>query len=266
VSHLKIRIGFIQFARLENRNLNVEKMRKLLLRIKNSRIVCLPEAWIGKGEILTNRELKEIYSLFGEIAAKRSFYLLLGGLLIQKEGKVFSSCPILNDKGEVEGFTDKLFPSLAVGERSFCSFGETLNVFSVDGVKFGVAICVDAFYPEIVRSLALKGAKIIFNPSVIPLDRINLWKCIGRVRAAENTVFYVFINNTLTTYPDGRRVAGQSYVTNPNGDLIFQAGEEEGVFELDLDLSQIDEIRKRWPYLSDIKKRRFTFQIKPIKQ
>ena len=80
------------------------------------------------------------------------------------------------------------------------------------------------------------------------------------------TVFYTFINNTLTTYPDGRRVAGQSYVTNPNGDLIFQAGEEEGVFELDLDLSQIDEIRKRWPYLSDIEKRRFTFQIKPIKQ
>lgn len=257
---MKIKVGFIQFARLENKNLNIKKMRKLLLEIKNSRIVCLPEAWIGK-EVLTSKELEEIYPIFGEIAAKKGFYLLLGGLLIQRGSKIFSSCPILNDEGIIEGFTDKLFPSQAVGERGFCSFGEVLNVFSVDNVQFGVAICVDAFYPEVIRSLALKGAKIVFNPSVIPLDRINLWKCIGRVRAAESTIFYVFINNTLTTYPDGRKVAGQSFVTNPNGDLIFQAKDEEGVFEVELDLLQVDEIRKRWPYLSDVKQRKFAFQV-----
>ncbi|MGP3667689.1 MAG: carbon-nitrogen hydrolase family protein [Candidatus Bathyarchaeota archaeon] len=260
---MKIKVGLVQFARLEDGNLNVKKIQELLLKIKSSRIVCLPEAWAGRGKILTSKELEEICLLLGEIAAKKGFYLILGGLFIQKEGKVFSSCPILNDKGLIEGFTDKIFPSLAVGERGFCNFGETLNVFSVDEVTFGVAICVDAFYPEVVRTLALKGAKIVFNPSNIPLDRINLWKCIGRVRASENTIFYVFINSTLATYPNGRRVAGQSFIVNPNGDIIFQAGEEEGVFELDLDLSQIDEIRKRWPYLSDIRERKFAFQTKP---
>ena len=172
---------------------------------------------------------------------------------MKRGGKIVSSCYLINDKGEVEGFSDKLFPSMAVGERFFSDFGEISNVFNIEGINVGVVVCVDAMYPEIIRNLALKGAKIIFNPSNIPESRIELWKHIGVTRAAENTIFYVFVNNTYTTYPDGRTVLGKSFVASPNGEIIFQANSSENYFQVEIDLSLIDKVRERWPYLSDIK-------------
>ncbi|RJX15799.1 carbon-nitrogen hydrolase family protein [Candidatus Bathyarchaeota archaeon] len=250
---MKINVALVQFSRGPNKQKNVERMCELLKKIHGSKIVCLPEAWVGKALILEEEDVKYILSSLGEIASQNSFYLFLGGFFMKRGGKIVSSCYLINDKGEVEGFSDKLFPSMAVGERFFSDFGEISNIFNIEGINVGVVICVDAMYPEIVRNLALKGAKIIFNPSNIPESRIELWKHIGVTRAAENTIFYVFVNNTYTTYPDGRIVLGKSFVASPNGEIIFQANSSENYFQVEIDLSLIDKVRERWPYLSDIK-------------
>jgi len=134
-----------------------------------------------------------------------------------------------------------------------CSPGEVSPVFTVNDVKIGIVICVDALYPELTRVLALKDACVIFNPSNIPENRSELWKHVSATRAAENTVFYVFVNNTNTLYPDERIVKGHSLVVAPDGETILEAGEEERVYQRDLDLRQIDKIRQRWRYLNDIR-------------
>jgi len=167
--------------------------------------------------------------------------------------KIFDTCHIINRDGKVIGFYDKRFPSRAFNERDFVSPGNVSPVFKVDDVKIGVIICVDALYPELARKLALNNARIIFNPSNIPGNRNELWKHLSVTRAAENTVFYVFVNNTNTLYPDGRMVKGHSIVVAPDGETILEADEEEKVFQSELDLSQIDKIRKRWRYLNDIR-------------
>jgi len=114
-------------------------------------------------------------------------------------------------------------------------------------------ICVDALYPELARCMALRGAYVIFNPSNIPKNRSELWKHVSVTRAAENTVFYVFVNNTNTEYPDGRPVRGHSVVAAPDGEVMLEAGEEEDVFRVELDLDQVEKIRRRWRYLDDIR-------------
>jgi len=48
-------------------------------------------------------------------------------------------------------------------------------------------------------------------------------------------------------------VKGHSLVVAPDGEIILEAGEEGKVFQGDLDLDQIDKIRKRWRYLNDIR-------------
>jgi len=48
-------------------------------------------------------------------------------------------------------------------------------------------------------------------------------------------------------------VKGHSIVVAPDGEIILEADEEEKVFQSELDLSQIDKIRKRWRYLDDIR-------------
>lgn len=250
---MKLRISLVQFARDRDKTKNVDRMLSTLSEIKNTDIVCLPEAWIGRGAFLEEKEHKSLLSSLGEIAAKNIYNLLTGGLFAYRGKKIFDSCHIINRDGKAIGFYDKHFPSTAFGEREFCSPGKTLPVFMVDDVKLGVVICVDALYPELTRTLALNDACIIFNPSNIPENRNELWKHVSVTRAVENTVFYVFVNNTNTLYPDGRKVKGHSVVVAPDGEVILEADEEGKVFQSELKMDQIDAIRKRWQYLNDMR-------------
>ncbi len=251
---MKLKVALVQFARRESFKENIKRMQEILSDVKDVEIVCLPEAWVGKALILEPKDVNIIILSLGKIAKQNNINILLGGFFIKRKTKIVSTCYLINNEGEVAGFTDKLFPSMAVGERVFSDFGETLNILTVDNTKFGVVVCVDAMYPEIVRKLSLKGAKVIFNPGNIPENRIKLWEHVGVTRAAENTIYYVFVNNTYTTYPDGRKVMGKSFVASPYGEIIFQADESENVFQVELDLSFISRVRERWPYLSDIEK------------
>jgi len=252
---VKLRIALVQFGRDRlNKPKNVERMLSTLSEINNTDIVCLPEAWTGGGELfLEEKERETLLSSLCEIAAENSYNLLTGGLFNRRGEKIFDTCHIINRNGRVIGFYDKRFPSTAFNEREFCSPGNVSPVFTVDDVNIGVVICVDALYPELARDLALNNACIIFNPSNIPKNRSKLWKHVSITRAAENTVFYVFVNNTNTRYPDGRMVKGHSIVVAPDGEVVLEADEEEKVFQSELDLDQIDTIRKRWRYLSDIR-------------
>jgi len=250
---MKLHIALVQFGRGENKSKNVARMLSTLSEIKNTDIVCLSEAWTGRGLFLEEKECESLVSSLCQLTAENGYNLLTGGLFSRRGEKIFDTCHIISRDGKVIGFCDKRFPSTAFNEREFTSPGNVSPVFKVDNVNIGVLICVDALYPELARSLALNDAQIIFNPSNIPQNRSDLWKHVSVTRAAENTVFYVFVNNTNTLYPDGRMVKGHSIVAAPDGEVMLEAGEEEKVFQIELDLNQIDNIRKRWRYLNDIR-------------
>lgn len=256
---MKLRIALVQFGLGLNMSKNVDRMLSILSDIKNVDIVCPPESWTGRGLFLAGRglleekECKSLLSSLCQLASQNDYNLLTGGLFNRRGEKIFDTCHIISRNGKVIGSYDKRFPSTAFNERKITSPGNFSPVFKVDNVNIGVLICVDALYPELARSLALKNASIIFNPSYIPHDRSELWKHVSATRAAENTVFYVFVNNTNTRCPDGRMVKGHSIVAAPDGEVFLEASEEERVFQIELDLNQIDKIRKRWRYLKDIR-------------
>jgi len=85
--------------------------------------------------------------------------------------------------------------------------GRTRQIFEVNGVRFGVAICHEAFrYPETVRWAAVRGAKIVFHPHCTGSDRTGVqptqWgspdgpyyeKAI-MCRGLENTIYFASVN------------------------------------------------------------------------
>jgi predicted amidohydrolase len=252
---MKLRVGLVQFSRHTDRLKNLERMINIVSRIDGPDVVCLPEAWLGGDVIEEEKEAESLCNLFGKLTSERGFYLLLGGFLVRHGNRVYSTCYVINSKGEVEGFTDKRFPSLATGERAFCSSGKALPIFCIKRVKIGIVLCVDTLYPEVVRSLALRQAVVIFNPSNIPENRVEMWRHIATARAVENTVFYAFVNNTSTHYPDGRKVSGGSFIISPGGEVIIKAGKKETCLNAELDLSLIGKLQKRWPFVLDMRKR-----------
>lgn len=249
---MKIRISMVQFARnSREKSENIERMTNILSEINNADIVCLPENWVGS-EVLDEDECNTLISTLGEIASKQNFNLLTGGAYIRRGEEIFDSCYVIDRRGNILGFCDKLFPSQSVGERGFLSAGKTVRSFKIDGLNIGVVICVDAVYPEISRSLSSKGAEIIFNPSNIPENRLEMWKHIGITRAIENGIYFVFLNNTSTYYLNGRKITGHSFIVSPDGKIIVEANEKEQVTSCELDLTRIASVRSRWPFLKDI--------------
>jgi hypothetical protein len=105
------------------------------------------------------------------------------------------------------------------------------RVFMVEGVTFGIAICHEAFrYPEIVRSLVLGGAQIVFVPHFVTTDDGSLptlWCDASNpynekailCRALENTVYVAAADvagpdqgsATCIIAPDGTLVARLEY-------------------------------------------------------
>lgn len=254
---MRIRTSLVQFARnSRGKGENLERMANILSKINHTDIVCLPENWVGR-EVLDEDEYNDLISTLSEIASKQKFNLLTGGAYRRREKEIFDSCHVIDRRGDVLGFCDKLFPSESVGERKFLSAGKTVRSFEVDGLKIGVVICVDAIYPEVSRSLASRGAEIIFNPSNIPENRLEMWKHIGVARAIENGVYFVFLNNTSTYYLDGRKITGHSFAVSPDGEMVIEANEKEQVTSCELDLTRIDKVRSRWPFLKDTLERKF---------
>jgi len=108
-------------------------------------------------------------------------------------------------------------------EKKFFAPGDSgFWVEDVKGVKVGVMICFDWFFPESARTLALKGAQVIAHSANLVLP----WGPEGmKIRSLENRVFSATANRIGRER--GLRYIGQSQVVAPNGGLLARLGEND---------------------------------------
>jgi predicted amidohydrolase len=77
--------------------------------------------------------------------------------------------------------------------------------------RLGTLICYDANWPELWRSLAMKGAEVICNPtSEIHSDRRPHWYAAKRAHAAENRVYVASANAGSEQFRPGAPVTGMN--------------------------------------------------------
>jgi N-carbamoylputrescine amidase len=124
------------------------------------------------------------------------------------------------------------------------------NVFSVETMKIGIAICYDRHFPEHIRILTLRGANIVFVPTATTGLHRKAWEVEAQANAIVNGIFIAHANKI------GKEGAlnffGKSLVVDPGGTIIAEASEtKEEVLVADIDTSLIAEIRNEWPFLRD---------------
>lgn len=245
-----LKLAVVQLQRKQDKEENKKQIISLT-RGLNADIILLPENWAGKEVLSFDRYL----SLVREILAilPSGTLLAAGAQYVEEQGQVISRGVFACSGSQEFTSYEKHFPSQAVGERGYLQPGKLLPVVEHAGWRIAAVVCVDLFYPEIIRRLALDGCQLILNPASIPAARLPLWRALGLVRAAENTVFVVTANNTGSAYLDGREIAGGSFVALPNGYLGAVAGSEKEVLVVELDQDLITRTRRRWPYLEDIR-------------
>jgi N-carbamoylputrescine amidase len=128
----------------------------------------------------------------------------------------------------------------------------------------GVLICWDQWYPEGARITALLGAQILFYPTAIgwhPAEKatfgdaqVDAWRTAQRAHAIANGVFVAAPNRVgfeAEAGTDGLEFFGQSFICDPFGRYLAQAGTEPAILTATCDLALIEETRRNWPFLRD---------------
>jgi predicted amidohydrolase len=85
--------------------------------------------------------------------------------------QVFNTALIYDRCGSLVGMYDKLH--LQKHDLKYTP-GRYLNVYESDFGTFGVMICADRRWPETARTLTLRAARVIFNPTYGMHGDLNL--------------------------------------------------------------------------------------------
>jgi N-carbamoylputrescine amidase len=151
-------------------------------------------------------------------------------------------------------------------EKYYFTPGETpgFQVWKTRYATIGVLICWDQWYPEAARITSLLGAQVLFYPTAIgwhPSERdewgdaqVDAWRTIQRSHAIANGV-YVAAPNRIghedEPGTDGLDFFGRSFVADPFGRYIAEAGGDEAILIAPCDPALIETVRRNWPFLRD---------------
>ena len=202
-------------------------------------IVCLPEEMTLVGTNLDYISASEpvpgpTTKFLGAVAKKYNLYVVAG--ILEKNGDtVFNTAVLIDRNGNLAGKYRKV--SLPQEEiDGGITPGNSFPVFETDFGTIGLMICWDVTFPEPARSLAQKGAEIIFMP--IWGGDVNL----AKARAIENQLYLVSSTYDMI-----------SAVFDKEGKVMKEATNVNPVVVAEIDLSK----QKLWPWIGDLKSRIF---------
>lgn len=262
-----MRIGFLQmrprFGSVEH---NVERIESKLERVRDATVV-LPELattgylFESKREALALAEPANGPSLLRlrEVARAQQLTLCVG--FAERAGRrVFNSAATITPSGRTY-----VYRKTHLFDREKLTFDRSPDKrLTTVGTRprYGIMICFDWVFPEVCRSLALAGARIVLHPSNLVLPYCQAAMV---TRAVENRVFTVTCNRVGTESRAGTRLrfTGQSRIVDPGGRVLAQAGVREEALKLvriDPDLARSKRITARNDLFRDRRTRAYRLQ------
>lgn len=234
----KIRVAQIKvFPEKGNIKANHERLMTVLTDVAKSGdidVVVTPEGFLD-GYVSTEKSVakedminyaidpreSEYAQAISDWASKNKSWVVFGCTRKADDG-LFNASLIYDRTGALVGMYDKLH--LQTHDYKYTP-GKHLDAYDSDFGPFGVMICADRRWPETARTLTLKGARVIFNPTYGMHGDLNL--CMMRTRSYENGIFIVF------THP------GQALITGPEGQVVCNNEDQSKTFVVtQIDLSQ----------------------------
>lgn len=155
--------------------------------------------------------------------------------LCERDGDALYNSAVIYADGALQAVYRKLH--LFARETLWFQPGDSpAPVIDFRGFQFGVMICFDWVFPEMARSLALRGAQVILHPAnlVLPFCQKAMV-----TRSIENRVFTATANRCGTDRE--LSFSGLSQITAPDGSLLAQASADLcGIVSAELDPSAAD--------------------------
>ena len=240
-----MKVGFVQNCpEFGNIQANLDRIEKMLMG-KEAELIVLPELF-ATGYRFKNMDEAHQYAepipdglttnFLISLAKKINAYIFAGLVEVDKEN-VYNSSVIVGPSGFIGRYRKiHLFDT---EKACFHAGSKAPPVFDLNGIKVGIMICFDWRFPEMARSLALKGAEIIAHPSNLVLPhcpQAMITRCL------ENRVYAITadrIGKESRVPYESLHFIGQSQVVDPDGNILIRASEtDEEVQIIEIDLNK----------------------------
>jgi N-carbamoylputrescine amidase len=275
--HESVTVGLVQMAMALDKAPNIEKARRAIADAakRGADIVCLPE--IFASQYFCQVQDPDLFDLAEPIpgptsdaiaAAAKHYGVTVITPLFEKRatGVYHNSLVVHGPLGETLGMYRKMhIPDDPLFYEKYYFAPGDLGFVNVTTPKAAVGplICWDQWYPEAARLTALQGAQLLCYPTAIgwhPKEKaeygaaqLSAWQTMQRSHAIANGVFVVAVNRVGHEGPKdgGLEFWGHSFVADPFGVVLAEAGEGEETLVVELDLSRLEYVRRNWPFLRD---------------
>ena len=161
-------------------------------------------------------------------------YVVCGTL--ERDGDLLrNAAVVVGPEGLVGTYWKTHLPFLGVDR--FVAPGDELPVYETPLGRIGVEICYDLRFPEVTRTLALKGADLVVHPTNFPMAAKVQTELITVARAAENRIYLLTANRVGKE----RRAefCGWSQIVDPYGRRLAEADETgEALLVADVDVQR----------------------------
>jgi predicted amidohydrolase len=249
------KIGIIQFdVRLGDVDGNLRRVSRHMAHLAGQGVdlVLLPEMW-STG--FANDRLASLAASTPEVLEQvrrlsRQMGLVTIGSLPEKTNRgIFNTAHVVDQGGAVLGRYRKVHLFSPTNEDRFFVPGRQSVVVKTTLGTIGLMICYDLRFPELCRSLVLKGAQMVAVVAQWPAIRVAHWDVLLRARAIENQVFVFGVNRCGR---DGDLVyGGHSRILSPFGEVLSRAGRRAARLTASVNLSHVEKTRRQMPCLQE---------------
>ncbi|MDP6710673.1 MAG: nitrilase-related carbon-nitrogen hydrolase [Pelagibacteraceae bacterium] len=251
-------IGIFQYqSRRETPTDRIERLDQAIKKIKEKvDIIVCPELFMsgyGNAEDIKKYAEKSKGSFAESISnlAKKFNLSIIYGYPELEGDKLYNSAQCFDNKGAPLANHRKTVLPKTSNENEIFYPGQKNSIINIAGLKIALVICYELEFPEIIRNAAFNKVDLV----IAPTGQSDLWpaaaRYIPRSRAFENGIFVAYANSCGKN--NGINFMGESKIINPKGlDVVFAKDKEELIIG-EIDLNLISSVRKKLPYLDDVK-------------
>jgi N-carbamoylputrescine amidase len=272
-----VTLGLVQMAMGRDKAANVAKACRAVADAarRGAQIICLPELFASP--YFCQVQDPDLFELAEPLPgpttdaiaaeAKKHGVVVVTPVFEQRAAGIYhNSLVVLGPGGESLGMYRKMhIPDDPLYYEKYYFTPGDLGFVTVrtPHAAIGTLICWDQWYPEAARLTALQGAEILCYPTAIGwhpgekaefgAEQLAAWQTIQRSHAIANGVFVVAVNRVGHEGPAGGGLEfwGHSFVADPFGAVLAEAGEVEETLVVEIDLSRQESVRRNWPFLRD---------------
>jgi len=185
------------------------------------------------------------------LAQQLQVYLLAGVVTGGGGGKGRNQAVVIDPEGKEISRYSKMQSFTLGGESDHFVAGNHFVTFQWHEALVAPFICYDLRFPELFRCAAWQRPHLFTVIASWPEARVSHWVTLLQARAIENQAYVAGVNR-IGQDPK-LSFSGRSLIVNPKGEIIADAGDQEGLISAELNIEELMNYRRDLPFLDDMR-------------